>query len=417
MAMKPKSIVMMVLTIGALAACAVPNNNQLVTAQAKPQYDFSYAVTGDSKVRPSQAFSDGASIYVQLRQNQVIAPDAVKAFVDGQWRPVSSRRMGQYLIVDGPYKQLSVESVEGLAAYVSHSSLGPVAAPVPASMVVPAALAFNVQKAAAITDTAPSSLNQIDAKVASETVALSKPIVATPSPQLIPPLPAPTVNALVVPGATRFAVRANDMQAPQLIARWAKVANYQNVTINGVSVSVGSADMTGYPIPSESKKIRTDVLDQAVDSLLKTSGYEQSISVTKDLNRSVYAISVRPAALQSASGPTHTVAAAVVQQSATVAPKSPPAELWKVELRDVTLANTFDKWAKAAGWRIKWDADKNIMVEAPDEFGGTFEQALTEVLSSPAIAQGPYPLEVCFYANQPPFARVTRKGDQYKECK
>lgn len=90
---------------------------------------------------------------------------------------------------------------------------------------------------------------------------------------------------------------------------------------------------------------------------------------------------------------------------------------WSVETRDVNLANTFQRWAGQAGWRVRWDAQKHVMVEAPDSFSGTFEEAVEAQLSSPGIAMSAYPLEVCFYPNTPPLARITRKGDQNQECK
>lgn len=90
---------------------------------------------------------------------------------------------------------------------------------------------------------------------------------------------------------------------------------------------------------------------------------------------------------------------------------------WAVETRDVNLANTFQRWAGQAGWRVRWDAQKHVMVEAPDTFTGSFEEAVEAQLSSPGIALSAYPLEVCFYPNTPPLARITRKGDQTQECK
>ena len=90
---------------------------------------------------------------------------------------------------------------------------------------------------------------------------------------------------------------------------------------------------------------------------------------------------------------------------------------WSVLTRDVNLANTFQRWADKAGWRVRWDAAKHVMVEAPDTMTGTFEQAVEAQLLSPGIAMSAYPLEVCFYPNTPPLARITRKGDQSQECK
>lgn len=84
---------------------------------------------------------------------------------------------------------------------------------------------------------------------------------------------------------------------------------------------------------------------------------------------------------------------------------------WAVDLRDMTLANTFHRWAAKAGYRVRWDAEKHIMVEAPTQINGTFEEAVARILASPGIAQSAYPLEVCFYPNDPPLARITRRGD------
>ncbi|MDP9902409.1 TcpQ domain-containing protein [Variovorax ginsengisoli] len=115
----------------------------------------------------------------------------------------------------------------------------------------------------------------------------------------------------------------------------------------------------------------------------------------------------------------HLRRAATATVAADETPIALPATIgseWAVEIRDVTLANTFQRWATAAGWRVRWDAAKNVMVEAPDVFKGRFEDAVTSQLASPGIAYSNYPLEVCFYPNTPPLARITRKGDQTKEC-
>jgi hypothetical protein len=90
---------------------------------------------------------------------------------------------------------------------------------------------------------------------------------------------------------------------------------------------------------------------------------------------------------------------------------------WSVLTKDVNLANTFQRWAGLAGWNVRWDAAKHVLVEAPDTFTGTFEEAVAAQLSSPGIAMSSYPLEVCFYPNTPPLARISRKGDQNEECK
>jgi hypothetical protein len=108
------------------------------------------------------------------------------------------------------------------------------------------------------------------------------------------------------------------------------------------------------------------------------------------------------------------VAEAVVPSAPVIAK---PALTWKVELKDVYIANTLQRWASGQGWRVKWDAAKNFVVEAPDSYVGTFEDAVTALLSAPGIQNSRYPVDVCFYPNTPPLARVTLRGEQDKECK
>lgn len=102
--------------------------------------------------------------------------------------------------------------------------------------------------------------------------------------------------------------------------------------------------------------------------------------------------------------------------ASVVAPVS-QSSTWDIKLQDINLANTFQRWAAAAGWRVRWDARKHVMIEAPDQIPGSFEDAVRLVLEAPGISSSAYPLEVCFYPNTPPLARITLKGDQDKECK
>jgi hypothetical protein len=89
---------------------------------------------------------------------------------------------------------------------------------------------------------------------------------------------------------------------------------------------------------------------------------------------------------------------------------------WSVLVQDITLERTLQRWAVQAGVRIKWDAQRNFLIGAPDTIEGTFEIALRTVLESAGIRQSDYPLEACVYANDPPLVRVTRQGEQAREC-
>jgi hypothetical protein len=89
---------------------------------------------------------------------------------------------------------------------------------------------------------------------------------------------------------------------------------------------------------------------------------------------------------------------------------------WDVRTQDITLAHTLERWASAAGYRFKWDAQRNFLIGAPDSYGGSFESALQTVLGSAGIRDSDYPLEACIYANTPPLVRITRAGEQAREC-
>jgi hypothetical protein len=100
--------------------------------------------------------------------------------------------------------------------------------------------------------------------------------------------------------------------------------------------------------------------------------------------------------------------------SAASAPRELPR--WDVLTQDITLARTLERWAGAAGYRLKWDAQRNFLIGAPDSVQGSFETALQTVLGSAGIRQSDYPLEACIYANSPPLVRITRQGEQAREC-
>lgn len=133
----------------------------------------------------------------------------------------------------------------------------------------------------------------------------------------------------------------------------------------------------------------------------------QSIQVSKESFQDAPTLSFAPA-------PGKSVPPRVI---VAVAQPVAPVKFWEVRQDDLNLANAFTRWAKDAGYRVRWDARKNSMIEGPDQISGSFEDAISYVLAGPSISESAYPLEVCFYPNTPPLARVTRKGEQDKECK
>lgn len=121
-------------------------------------------------------------------------------------------------------------------------------------------------------------------------------------------------------------------------------------------------------------------------------------------------------------------AAAFVQAASAAEPSLPvapyagsgaagaPQRHWTVLVQDITLERTLQRWGAQAGVRLKWDAQRNFLIGAPDTIEGTFEAALKTVLDSAGIRQSDYPLEACIYANDPPLVRITRRGEQARDC-
>lgn len=90
--------------------------------------------------------------------------------------------------------------------------------------------------------------------------------------------------------------------------------------------------------------------------------------------------------------------------------------VWELRLSDLRLDRALQRWAHEAGYSIRWDADRYVVIGANTRFAGTLEDAVQAVLSTPGIRASAYPLEACVYGNQPPLIRITRLGDQTEEC-
>ena len=122
--------------------------------------------------------------------------------------------------------------------------------------------------------------------------------------------------------------------------------------------------------------------------------------------------------LQAVAASWHASAEAVlpVAPYASAVAADPTPARWSVLVQDITLARTLERWGAQAGYRVKWDAQRNFLIGAPDVVEGTFETALKILLNSAGIRQSDYPLEACIYANTPPLVRITRQGEQAREC-
>jgi hypothetical protein len=96
---------------------------------------------------------------------------------------------------------------------------------------------------------------------------------------------------------------------------------------------------------------------------------------------------------------------------------TPEKRHFEVRLQDVRLHVAMQRWAADTGVRLRWDADRHVLISAPMVFEATDAlQAVGMALSTPGIANSAYPLEVCEYPNVPVLLRITRQGEQGKDC-
>jgi Toxin co-regulated pilus biosynthesis protein Q len=103
--------------------------------------------------------------------------------------------------------------------------------------------------------------------------------------------------------------------------------------------------------------------------------------------------------------------------SPTLPVAAPEGQKWELQVTDVTYSNAFKRWATKVGYRVKWDATRHVLIDGLDTLDGSFESVVEKALSSPGVQNSDYPLEVCFYPNTPPLARITRRGEQTNDCK
>ena len=123
-------------------------------------------------------------------------------------------------------------------------------------------------------------------------------------------------------------------------------------------------------------------------------------------------------------GPSAGVTTSAVQMGEPAAPLTPalPPKRWEVKVSDVRLAATFERWANESAadgreaYKILWDAEKHVLIDASPTYGGSLLDAVEAALSTPAIRRSAYPLEACLYPNTPPLIRITKRGEQTEAC-
>jgi Toxin co-regulated pilus biosynthesis protein Q len=120
-----------------------------------------------------------------------------------------------------------------------------------------------------------------------------------------------------------------------------------------------------------------------------------------------------PAAVATAPAPVAAQSASGVRP----APGAPVVRPFEVRLSDIKLSTAMYRWAAESGVRIKWDADRHVLIGAPMVFkGNDVFDVVVQALSTPGIRNSDYPLEVCEYQNTPKLLRITRQGEQSKDC-
>lgn len=166
--------------------------------------------------------------------------------------------------------------------------------------------------------------------------------------------------------------------------------------------------------PSVAIQAPEDILDAQVAWPKEVSRLEalRAISADNALSFELVGGTLR---ITRASAPSASSPLAAAAQPGTSA-GAPISARWEILPTDTRLATALERWAKQAGYSFRWDAERHALIEGAHTFLGTFEQAVRGALDTPGIALSAYPLESCIYPNNPPLLRITRKGEQAKDC-
>ena len=73
---------------------------------------------------------------------------------------------------------------------------------------------------------------------------------------------------------------------------------------------------------------------------------------------------------------------------------------WSVDLADVTIKGTLERWTRAAGWALPadgWAVERDFPVMAATSFEGDFRFAVRSLLKTTELTD--LQLQPCFYAN------------------
>lgn len=98
------------------------------------------------------------------------------------------------------------------------------------------------------------------------------------------------------------------------------------------------------------------------------------------------AVAPKPAA--PAVAPSPAIKPAAPPQGGT-ASTATPLQIWRVATEDGLISATLARWAKDAGWAFSFEAPRDFETRIPAEFSGTFEEAVTAVVTAYANSDSP----------------------------
>lgn len=158
--------------------------------------------------------------------------------------------------------------------------------------------------------------------------------------------------------------------------------------------------------------------DAALEQIAMSSGLNIVFTGSKPGSRLLVSKTAPSTVVAPATAVPTRVAAPV--QAAPVAspiPVGPVMRGYEVRLTDIRLSTAMARWANDSGVRIRWDADKHVLISAPQTFNATSVlDAVAMALATPGIRNSEFPLEACEYPNTPRLIRITRQGEQAKDC-
>ena len=364
-------------SFGALLLAVAGNAASLPGRRFVGQYDFGYAMRGDRAARLAQVFDDGSGkVYFEARPNQPMPA----VFAGKDLTLLVMQPEGQYFTARTAASEFTLV-LGGARAVVRRGD-----AALGEEIVVPRDEGPGRQLASADQGLTPG----VDYAALPSRFEHEQPVVFAPG--------SATLRPEVLDALTALVVRIGHDTAIHAVGR-------------------NDAGVTGGLAALRAQALRNALLARGVPAraiqLVDDGGASSEAHPAASALRWT---SVAPGRESTPRRPSFDVAPLPMAPYASQASGSAVLGQWSVLVQDITLARTLERWGAQAGYRVKWDAQRNFLIGAPDSIDGSFETALKTLLNSAGIRQSDYPLEACIYANTPPLVRITRQGEQAREC-